>query len=893
MRLFKTLLITLLLPCLNVQGQINPLTAASRAANRLISDASFELTEANQRGFPFPVVMDCERYGLGDIVTAEGVITATVDSVYLIGINSSGTVGVYVNGQLISNVQASSSPFPSEIAYNNYLFEHYHPVTLHKGENKIEIKSAAKVSFGIVDEEGFAESDVTYQIKKYRTPTGEFTPEVIREYRLFVQEDAAFTNHPYTEWHYANGTTIFGLMALAEATSNQKYSDFAQEYSRFSVENLPLFTKQYYQNNSLRGQNFRMFRSTMLDDTSAPALPLIIQYANEGGSAEKRELIDRMVHFVMHEQPRLTDGTFARPEPKWTIWADDLFMSSPFLLYYARLTGDNRYFDEVAKQIINFDKYLYDPQTGLYYHGWNDTKKEYAGLLWGRANGWLAWGISEALLNIPKTHPQYQTILDIHRRQLKALARYQNEDGLWHQLLDTPASFTETTATAIFTMAIARAVMCGWIDEKHADNAIRGWAALEKRIDADGIVSGITASTPILYTAEQYKNQSVRPNDPRGMGAVFMAAVEVDRLMNFMGITQTERRIYNDPITDNEVWQITNHHSISNVPYFYTQAFTTDDAWVVFKSNRDGDVWKIFRSNMTTGEVSKVSDKEVRSGYTIMPDGKRVAFLSGNTIYAIDVATLEAESIYSFEPTEDLVRFSALFSADGKYTILHFYNEETGTRVFRINVLENKSEQVFATQTRITHILLNPRHPHLFAFVPQPDTQDNYELSLEERARYHLFDINTGIAKPFVMTPIYHRATHGSWGADGERFYFYRKYRGTGARSVTICSLNKNGTDLREHFHSSEFRLGHGVADATQSWFITDSQDPIENPLMKIDLITGEAVILCWANSLQTSTTNDQTDHVHPVISASGRFVAFTSDVNSRGLPQMFVIPMP
>ena len=879
----------LLFSCLNTLGQIKPLDAVSRCADRLINDASFELTEVNQNPLAFPIIVDCMEYGSGSVITAKGIIVAPADSLYLAGINSSEPAKIYINGECIADIAGNSSPFPSEIAYDLYEFHYYFKVTLKKGENKMEVRTVGKLSLGIVDYEGFPEKNVSYRMEEYESPTDRFVPKVFKEYKLKVKEGAAFTKHPYTEWHYASGTTVFGLMALAKATSNRKYSDFAKKFCNFSVNNIPLFSKQYYQQNSLRGQNYRMFRMAMLDDGSAPALPLVELLVNGDNSVESRELIEKIADYVMKKQTRLEDGTFARPEPKWTIWADDLFMSVPFLVRCGRFSGDKNYFDEAANQIKGFDKYLYDVQTGLYYHGWNDTKKEYAGLLWGRANGWMAWAISEALLNIPENYPQYQTLLDIHRRQLETVVKYQDEEGMWHQLLNMPSSYRETSATAIFVMTIARAVREGWIDKKYADNAVRGWQAIESRIDDDGIVSGICQSTSILANAELYMNQKTMPNDPRGMGAVLMAAVEVNKLV------QNERIIYNDSRTGNEVWQITNHDSISNMPYFEAQAFTADDTWVIFKSNRDGGVWKIFRSNMATGEISKVSDMENESSYTIMPDGKRVAFMNGNTIYAVDVATLETETIMSFEPTEDLKRFSASFTADGRYTLVSLYNENTGTRIFRIDVPEKKAELVFSTSVRLSHPLINPRYPNLITYVPSPDRQDDYTLSLEERARDYIVDTNTGIAKPFLMMPVQSRATHETWSADGERFYFFHKKRNSNKGSfgiVSICSVDKNGSDWKEYYTSTDYKLGHGLADKEQKWFITDSQNQIENPLMKIDLATGEAVILCWPNSSQTSETNDQTDHVHPIISASGKYVAFTSDGNSREVPQAFVIPV-
>ena len=62
----------------------------------------------------------------------------------------------------------------------------------------------------------------------------------------------------------------------------------------------------------------------------------------------------------------MEDATFVRSFPhKWTLWADDLYMSLSFLARMGDLMGDGRYFDNAAQQVINFHKYLFNEQSGL------------------------------------------------------------------------------------------------------------------------------------------------------------------------------------------------------------------------------------------------------------------------------------------------------------------------------------------------------------------------------------------------------------------------------------------------------------------------------------------------------------------------------------------------
>ena len=149
------------------------------------------------------------------------------------------------------------------------------------------------------------------------------------------------------------------------------------------------------------------------------------------------------------------------------MWADDLFMSVPFLLRMAKITGDESLYDEVARQVIQFNSYLSDPETGLYFHGWYNMRGETTPVRWGRANGWIVWATSEALIHMPKTHPQYKAILKIYKTHLEALASYQDPSGMWHQVLDRPETWEETSCTAMFALGMARGARMGWLKKAY------------------------------------------------------------------------------------------------------------------------------------------------------------------------------------------------------------------------------------------------------------------------------------------------------------------------------------------------------------------------------------------------------------------------------------------
>ena len=69
----------------------------------------------------------------------------------------------------------------------------------------------------------------------------------------------------------------------------------------------------------------------------------------------------------------------------------------------------------------------------------------------------------ELLTVLPKNHPQRTQLLNIYRAHAAGLRRVQAPSGLWHQLLDRPDSYEETSSSAMYVFALTRAINNGWL----------------------------------------------------------------------------------------------------------------------------------------------------------------------------------------------------------------------------------------------------------------------------------------------------------------------------------------------------------------------------------------------------------------------------------------------
>ncbi|MGN6181346.1 MAG: glycoside hydrolase family 88/105 protein, partial [Mucilaginibacter sp.] len=245
---------------------------------------------------------------------------------------------------------------------------------------------------------------------------------------------------------------------------------------------------------------------------------------------EYREYLDRAADYISHKQLRLPDGTLCRPQPRFkTIWADDLFMSVPFLARMGKITGDASYFDDAIKQVESFNKYLYDPMTGLFLHNYySDVDMNGVGH-WGRANGWLAMAQVQLLDCLPANHPKRAELIHLLLRQIVGYSRYQDQSGLWHQLLDKPDSYLETSVTSMFTYAVAHAVNEGWINKSYIAIANEGWRGLAGKVTSDGQLQDVCIGTNIDDAIRFYYTRPAELNDTHGLGPFLLAGTEMIR----------------------------------------------------------------------------------------------------------------------------------------------------------------------------------------------------------------------------------------------------------------------------------------------------------------------------------------------------------------------------
>lgn len=331
---------------------------------------------------------------------------------------------------------------------------------------------------------------------------------------------------PYNTWEYWNGVLSVAMVQLGQILNEPKYIEYSKRNYDFIFSNLDYFKKQYDQNVK-KSSYTEFFRLGKLDDCGAMAAGLADVYAFDK-KPEYMDYLNRVGNYILTKQEKLSDQTLCRPVPRvYTIWADDLYMSIPYLGRMGKLTGENKYYDFAVQQVENFGKYLYNPSNGLYYHCWYSDVNMNGVAHWGRCNGWVMMATAELLNILPEDHPKRAEMIRMLLRQIVGVSRYQDTSGLWHQVLDKPDSYLESSCTAMFVYSIAKAVNKGWIDPRYMSIAKNGWQGLNTKIQADGQVQDICIGTGISEDIKFYYDRPVKLNDIHGLGAIMLAGIEM------------------------------------------------------------------------------------------------------------------------------------------------------------------------------------------------------------------------------------------------------------------------------------------------------------------------------------------------------------------------------
>ncbi len=357
------------------------------------------------------------------------------------------------------------------------------------------------------------------------------TQQEIKDYSK-IDEKTIFKPGDFRLISYEWGVTYAGMLLATETTGDPKYAAYTKSRLKFLADIRPWFVKLEEKKPDAKHAMLRTLHPHALDDCGAVCAAMI-KTQRAGFEGDLNSYIKSFIDYISTKEFRLSDGTLARNRPlPDAIWLDDLFMSVPALAQMGKLTGDQKYFDDGVKQVLQFSERMFNYEKGLFMHGWIQGMNEHPQFHWARANGWAVMTMVELLEVLPENHPGRAKVLDILRKHIRGLANYQSGKGFWHQLIDQNDSYLETSATAIYTYSITRAINRGYVDAAvYGPMACLAWNAVASQVNDKGQVEGTCVGTGMGFDPAFYKYRPINVYAAHGYGPVLLAGAEMVQLV--------------------------------------------------------------------------------------------------------------------------------------------------------------------------------------------------------------------------------------------------------------------------------------------------------------------------------------------------------------------------
>lgn len=337
---------------------------------------------------------------------------------------------------------------------------------------------------------------------------------------------------------YEAGVLYAAMLNAGKQTGDERFTRFAADRLGLIARQAPKEAKALEKDKEYDPQMRMVLFPGALDDCGAMASAycrLNMAQADKAYGA----VIDRYVDFVRNKQYRLPDGIFARHRPHHnTVWLDDMYMGVPCMAWYGIMNNDITAIHDAVKQIKLFKERMWVPEKKLFRHGWVESMTPHPAYHWGRANGWAILTQCEVLdaLTIKgkseETAADRAFVLDLLRQHIEGLSALQDKTGFWHQLLDKPDTYNETSCTAIYTYCMAHAINEGWIDaQTYGAQVLLAWQACQTKVNAKGQVEGTCVGTGMGFEPAFYAYRPVHAMAAHGYGPMIWAGAEVIRML--------------------------------------------------------------------------------------------------------------------------------------------------------------------------------------------------------------------------------------------------------------------------------------------------------------------------------------------------------------------------
>ncbi|MEI7423279.1 MAG: glycoside hydrolase family 88 protein [Prolixibacteraceae bacterium] len=340
--------------------------------------------------------------------------------------------------------------------------------------------------------------------------------------------------NPKPIWNYTQGLIAQSMLQLWSLTKQESYWNYAKLYADKLIDEKGAISGYKTDEYNIDCMNSGKFLFQLWDKTND------VRY--------KTALV--FLRNQLKSQPRTSEGGFWHKQryPN-QMWLDGLYMGSPFYAQYAKVFNEPKIFDDVVNQFVTVHKHTYNAQTGLNYHGWDESKQQQwanketgcSPNFWGRAEGWYAMALVDVLDFLPQGHAGRPTLIKILNQVAAGIVKYQDpKTGLWYQVMDQAAqkdNYLEATCSSMFAYALLKASRKGYIGKEFEAAGAKAYKGILENLiqqNSNGTISltkccavaGLGGNPYRDGSFKYYVNETIRDNDPKGVGPFIMASIE-------------------------------------------------------------------------------------------------------------------------------------------------------------------------------------------------------------------------------------------------------------------------------------------------------------------------------------------------------------------------------
>ncbi len=340
-------------------------------------------------------------------------------------------------------------------------------------------------------------------------------------------------------WGYTHGLVVKSMLEEWKHTGDTAYYNYAKIYADSLIDT----------DGKIKTMKYLSFN---IDNINAGKI--LFDFYEKTGDGRYKVAMDTL-RKQLAEQPRTTSegGFWHKLIYPHQMWLDGIFMASPYLAQYGNVFKDTTVNADIVNQIKLIARKTHDPKTGLFYHGWDESKTQNwanketgcSPNFWSRSIGWYAAAVVDVLDYMPAQFEGRDSIMTIINTLAEGIVKYQEpETGVWWQVTDQnnrKGNYLESSASSLFVYFLCKAVNKGYIPVEYKAAAERGFNGLIKQFikeEPDGsytitnccAVAGLGGKGNRDGSFAYYIGEPVIENDPKSVGSFILAAIEYEKM---------------------------------------------------------------------------------------------------------------------------------------------------------------------------------------------------------------------------------------------------------------------------------------------------------------------------------------------------------------------------